>query len=248
MIVIGWAITVAALAVAWVLQRLVRYPGGWRYAFHEEHRAARGALRDARSAVRQLDRAARRERWQALAGVQRAEWAYRRRIRQVEAELWRLRTPHRGERIGQLGDITLYEHALVVREDEVPLADLQVRFELARSAHWSYVYLTQPDGRERMERYEDQAHPEDAVRRFTVQIQNAVAATDRLQQQRAEEISACEAELRAARKATAPVEAAQEKLAEIRARHDADLELPHARAALEDARSAWADLTGRRPL
>ncbi|MFI1839563.1 hypothetical protein [Streptomyces olivaceoviridis] len=248
MIVIGWAVALAALAVGWTLQRLVRYPGGWRYAFHEEHRAAREALRDARNAVRQLGRAARRERWQALAGVQRAEWAYRRRIRQAEAELERLRTPHRGEQIGQLGDITLYEHALVVHEVEVPLADLRVRFELARSAHWSYVYLTQPDGRERMERYEDQEHSEDAVRQFTMQIQNAVAAADRVQKQRTEEIRMREAELRAARQATAPLEAARERLEETRVRHDADLKLPHARAALDDARSAWADLTGRRPL
>ncbi|WP_431985236.1 hypothetical protein [Streptomyces qinglanensis] len=248
MIVIGWAVAVAALAVGWTLQRLVRYPGGWEYAFREEHRAARKTLEEARSAVRRLSGAARRERWQALAGVKRAEWAYRRRIRQAEAEAERLRTPCRGERIGQLGDITLYEHSVVVRDDETPLADLQVRFELARSAHRSYVYLTQPDGRERMERYEDQEHPEDAVRRFAVQVQNAAAATNRLRQQRAEEIRACEAELRMARKATTPVEAAQERLEETRLRHDADLKLPHARAALDDARSAWADLTGRRPL
>ncbi|MFC7885137.1 hypothetical protein ACFUVV_25160 [Streptomyces sp. NPDC057376] len=248
MIAIWWVIVVMALGVWWTVWRLVRYPGGWAYAFHEEHREARKALEDARGVVRELRRSTRREKWQALAEVKRAEWAYRRRVRQVESELERLRAPHRGERIEQLGRITLYEHTALISEDEVPLAGLHARFELSRSTHVSYVYLTQPDGRERMERYDGKEFSEETVRRFSVQIQNAAVAVTRLQERRASEIRACEAELREARKATEPIEAAQERLEKTRARHDADVKLPQARAALDDARSVWQDLTGRRPL
>ncbi|MFF3896418.1 hypothetical protein ACFYY3_25235 [Streptomyces sp. NPDC001812] len=248
MIAIWWVVVVMALGAWWTVWRLVRYPGGWAYAFHEEHREARKALEDARGAVRELRRSARREKWQALAEVRRAEWAYRSRVRQAESELERLRTPHRGAQIEQLGRIILYEHTVLISDDEVPLAGLHVRFELARSTYVSYVYLTQPDGRERMERYDGKEFPEDAVRRFSVQIQNATVAADRLQEQRADNIRALEAELREARQATEPIEVAHERLEKTRARHDADLTLPQARAALDDARNVWQGLTGRRPL
>ncbi|MEU9138961.1 hypothetical protein AB0D33_23895 [Streptomyces sp. NPDC048404] len=248
MIVLGWVVAATALGVWCVLWRLVRYPGGWTYAFHEEHREARGALTDARGAVRGLRRTARRERWRALAGVKRAEWTYWRRVRRAEGELEQLRTTHRGARVAQLGEITLYEHAVGVGGEEVALAGLRVRFELSRSKVTSYVYVTQPDGRERMERYGGAEHTEDAVRRFAVELQNAVAAADRLKERRLSSVRAVKAELREARSATERVEAAKERLEETRARHDADVRLPKARVALDDARSTWQDLTGRRPL
>ncbi|MFK0025683.1 hypothetical protein [Streptomyces sp. NPDC090798] len=248
MIVLGWVVTVTAVGVWWVLWRLARYPGGWAYAFHEEHREARSALEDARGAVRGLRRAARREKWWALAGMRRAEWAYRRRVRRAESELEHLRTTYRGARVEHLGEITLYEHAVVVGNDEVALVDLQVRFELGRSRSTSYVYLTQPDGRERMERYEGAEYTEDAVRRFAVRVQNAVAAADKLKEQRVSSVRAAKAELREALSATEQMEAAKGRLEETRARQDADLKLPKARMALDDARSTWQSLTGRRPL
>ncbi|MER5842729.1 hypothetical protein ABT099_20930 [Streptomyces prasinus] len=248
MIAIWWVAVVMALGVWWTVWQLVRYPGGWAYAFHEEHREARKALEEARDVVRELRRSARREKWQALAEVKRAEWAYRRQVRHAESKLERLSTPHRGARVEQLGEVTLYEHTVLISDDEVPLAGLHVRFELAHSTHVSYVYLTQPDGRERMERYDSKEFPEDAVRRFSVQIQNAAVAANRLQEQRAGNIRALQAELREARTATQPMEEAQERLEKTRARHDADVKLPQARAALDDARHVWQDLTGRRPL
>ncbi|MFE4695958.1 hypothetical protein ACWCPD_35070 [Streptomyces sp. NPDC001935] len=247
MILLGWVVAVTALGVWWVLWRLVRYPGGWTYAFHEEHREARRALEGARGAVRALRRAARREKWRAHGAVKRAEWAYRRRVRRAESELERLGTTRRGARVEQLGEITLHEHAVVVGNDEVALAGLKVRLEPGRLKATSYVYLTQPDGRERMERYAGADYAEDAVRRFAVRIQNAVAAADRLEEERVGSIRAVKAELREARSATDQVEAAKERLEETRARHDADVRLPKARMALDDARSTWHGLTGRRP-
>ncbi|MER5793667.1 hypothetical protein [Streptomyces sp. NPDC001980] len=248
MIALGWVVAAAALGVWWVLWRLVRYPGGWTYAFHEEHREARRVLEDARGAVRGLRRTARRERWQAQAAVKRAEWTYRRRVRRAESELEQLHTPHRGARIEQLGEIALYEHAVVVRDDEVALAGLQVRFELGSSKGTSYVYLTPPDGRERMERYGDAEYTEDAVRRFAVQVQNTAAAAGELREQQVGSVRAAKAKLREALSATEQMEAAKERLENIRARQDADVRLPKARVALDDARSAWQCRTGRRPL
>ncbi|MFF5344119.1 hypothetical protein ACFY4H_26030 [Streptomyces althioticus] len=248
MIVLGWVVAVTALGVWWVLRRLVRYPGGWTYAFHAEHREARAALEDARGALRGLRRTARRERWQAQAAVKRAEWAYRRRVRRAESELEQLHTPHRGAQIEQLGEIVLYEHTVAVRDDEVALAGLQVRFELGRSKSTSYVYLTPPDGRERMERYGGAEYTEDAVRRFAVTVKNAAAAAGEQREQRAGSVRAARAELREALSATEQVEAAKERLESIRTRQDADVRLPKARLALDDARRAWQSRTGRRPL
>ncbi|MET9660680.1 hypothetical protein [Streptomyces sp. NPDC006510] len=63
-------------------------------------------------------------------------------------------------------------HSVLIADDELQLAGMQVRFELAKSTHVSYLYLTQPDGRQRMERYKGEEIPEDAMRRFSVQIQS----------------------------------------------------------------------------
>lgn len=248
MIAIWCVVAVMTLSAWWAVWRFLRYPGGWAFAFHEKHREARRALDEPRRAVRELRRTARREKLQALAAVKRAEWAHRRHVRQCEAKLERLRTPHRGARRQKLGRIILFERAVLISNDEVPLAGLQVRFELSSSARSSYVYLTRPDGRERLERYEGKQWPEDTVRRFSVRIQNAAVAADRLQKRRAGRIRALEAELEEARRATEPIASAQERLASTRARHDADFTLPQARTALDDARSVWQGMTGRRPL
>ncbi|MGW7056651.1 hypothetical protein [Streptomyces sp. NPDC054887] len=247
MIAIWWVTMLVALGVGWAIWRLIRFPGGWTYAFHEEHKEERQALAAARNAVRELRVAARRETWQARIAVKRAEWAYRRRVRRAEFALEQRRTPHCGARIEQLGGIILHEHAVFIGGDEVPLASVGVRFKLARSKHVSYVYLKQPDGQERMERYEGKDFPEEAVRRFSIQIQNAAVAAQRLQRRRARDIRTLKAELDEAQKATQAIAVAQERLEKTLARHDADIKLPQAREALDDARKAWQDVTGRRP-
>ncbi|MFF3547527.1 hypothetical protein ACFYXD_37560 [Streptomyces platensis] len=245
---IWWLVIVVALGVGWVVWRLVLYPGGWAYAFHERYRADREALGDARAAVRELKGTARRELWQAQTAVARAEKAYGSRVSRVEAGLQQLRTPNRGDHVDRLGQIVLHEHAVVVGDDEVPLAGLHVRFDLARSTHVSYVYLTQPDGQRRLERYAGEEFPEDTVRQFSVRLQNAAVTANHLQALRENDIRKLEAELREAREATEPVQTAREWLEETRTRHGSAPQLPKARAALDEARDAWQELTGRRPL
>ncbi|MGW0857654.1 hypothetical protein [Streptomyces sp. NPDC002690] len=242
-----WVVAPPLLLGCWTVRRLIRYPGRWAHAFHDAYGKERMALEEARVSVRKLRSSARRETRRAWFGVKRAESAHRRRVRQVESELQRLRTLGRGPRIHQLGAISLYEHAVLVAEDELPLAGLHVRFELARTEHVSYVYLTLPEGQTHMERYEGEEFPEEAVRGFSVRISNAAAAAHRARETREKDIAALEAALGEARKATGPVEEAQERLEETRARHSADPRLPRARAALDDARTDWQNLTGRRP-
>ncbi|MGW2839469.1 hypothetical protein ACWCWD_16905 [Streptomyces sp. NPDC001493] len=248
MSVLWWVVAPVVLVAAGTAWRLLRYPGRWAHAFHEAYRKERRALDDARGAVRTLRSAARRETWRAWTRVKRAEAAHRRRVHQAEAELEQRRAPDRGDRVHQLGPITLYEHSVVVSEDELPLAGLHVGFELARAEHVSYVYLTHPDGQKRMERYEGEEFPEDTVREFSVRLHNAAVAAHRSRETRDSDIAALEAALREAQEATGPVEAARERLEETRARHRADPRLPRARAALDDARTQWQELTGRRPL
>lgn len=245
---IWWVVILATLGVCWAIGRLVRYPGGWAYAFHEEHHKERQVLKEARKAVRELRGAARRETWQAWAALKQAQWTYRRRVRRAESELEQLRTPHRGACINQLGQIALHEHSVLIGDDELPLAGTHVRFELAHSKHVAYVYLRQPDGQERMEPYQGGEFPEDVVRQFTTQIHNAAVTAHRLQDRRAGDIRTREEELRVAQEATEPIAMAQERLDTTRAHYRADLKLPHARAALDDARIRWQDLTGRSPL
>ncbi|WP_328723141.1 hypothetical protein OHT52_29015 [Streptomyces sp. NBC_00247] len=242
-----WVPAPPVLLGCWTAWRLVRYPGRWAHAFHEAYGKERKALAEARGSVRKLRSTARRETRRAWFGVKRAESAHRRGVRRVESDLEQLRTPVRGTRIDQLGAISLYEHAVLVAEDELPLAGLHVRFELARTEHVSYVYLTRPEGQTHMERYEGEEFPEEIVRRFSVRIGNAAAAAHRTRETREKDIAALETALGEARKATGPVEEAQQRLEETRARHSSDPRLPRARAALDDARTDWRNLTGRRP-
>ncbi|MFD8544765.1 hypothetical protein [Streptomyces sp. NPDC059649] len=180
--------------------------------------------------------------------VSRAEKAYRGRISRTEAELRQLRAPDRGGHVDQLGQIVLHEHALLVGGDEVPLAGLHVRFDLARSTHVSYVYLSRPDGRERMERFARTIFPKTQCVSSACGSRMRPQQPNQLQALRDGDLRKLEAERREARRETEPVQTARELLDETRARHGSDPRLPKARAALEDARDVWQELTGRRPL
>lgn len=237
---VWWIVVAGACLAVWAVRHLLRYPGGWSFAFHEQYRADREALADAYREVRRLKGADRQE-------MGKVRKAYRDRISQAETALRQLRTPPRGARVAELGRIVLHENAVLVGDDEVPLAGLRVRFDLARSARVSYVYLTQADGHEHMESFEEAQFAEEQVRAFSVRVQNAAATAQRLQGLREKDIGKLEAELSRARADTEPVEAARERLEQTRARQGADPRLPKARAALDDARDAWQQLAGRRP-
>jgi hypothetical protein len=237
-------VVAGAVGVGW---RLVRYPGGRRYAFSDVHRADRQDLDRARAAVRALRGVARQEVSRAESRAARASRAYERRIDDAERELERLRRPGRGAFVAELGEVSLYEHALVFKGTEIPLAGLAVRFELARNTSKTYIYLTRPDGRVELPDYADEAFPEEHVRRFSVRIENAVAAENEFRDRRTGAIRRAQSELKEARLDTAERDNARQALERVKARHSDSPELAKALAELEAARDRWHALSGRRP-
>ncbi|MFE7751313.1 hypothetical protein [Streptomyces sp. NPDC057428] len=244
---IWWVALVVAFGMGWPVWRLIRYPGAPAYAFQRKYRSDRKSLAGARGLVRGLRNAALRESWQAWVKAMRAERAYRRRIGRIEAALQQQRTPKPGRRVEQLGRIVLHEEAVLVGRTEVPLAGLEVRLEPGRPAKTWHMHLTEPDGHEVVERYSAGEFPEDTVRQFRTRLHNASVKAGRRRDKRSGAIRRLEAELQRARTATGPVTAAQEEREKARLRRDTSPELPKARAALDDAKDNWRDLTGHRP-
>ncbi|WEO93557.1 hypothetical protein A6P39_005735 [Streptomyces sp. FXJ1.172] len=240
-------LALVVVGVAGVGWRLARYPGGWRYAFSDVHRADRQDLARTRAAVRTLRGTARQEESEARSRVAQAERAYDRRIDTLERKLAQLERPGRGAYDSGLGELTLYRHVLLFKGKEIPLAGLGVRFELARNTDTMYIHLKRPDGRAELSEFAHETFPEDQVRRFGVRIENAVAAENTLRDRRPETIRRTKSELQDARADTADKDHAREALERVRARHSDNPRLTKALAELEAARDRWRHLTGHRP-
>ncbi len=133
------------LAVAVFVGLRVRRFGGLAAAFSRGDKAQRTELMAARKVLQQAvkDRAAR------LAPVHRlaesAVNAYTQRVRQAEQALTLARDPGYGAAVGRLGPVTLYEHALVLPGEAVPLRSLGVAVQPAYNTAALLVQL--PDGR-----------------------------------------------------------------------------------------------------
>jgi hypothetical protein len=239
-----WVLLALLGGAAYIGWRLHAYPGGWAYAFGDAYAAERRDLAMARRGVRELERAARRELSEAKGKVRGEETRYRERIRSAEQRLKELRNPGRGEQQQTLGELTLHQHVLRHRSEDIPLAGLKVRFESSR--HKYYIKVTRPNGRVRDVHY-PRTQPEDAVRRFAVRIENAVADENDLLTRRKGLIADAETELTHARAGTLSKEAALEALARLTARQSADDRLPAARAELDAARGRWHAETGHLP-
>lgn len=229
---------------AYIGRRLYRYPGGWAFAFGDAYAADRKDLAGARRGVRDLQRSARRELSQAEGTVRAEEARYRERIRSAERRLKELRAPGRGEQREVLGELTLHQHVLRHRSEDIPLAGLKVRFE--PSHHRYRIRVTRPNGRVRDVHY-PRNQPEDAVRGFAVRLEYAVADENDFLSRRDGLIADTEAELVRARAATAAQDSARQALARVTARHSSDPRLPAARAELDAARKRWSAATGHEP-
>jgi chromosome segregation ATPase len=225
--------------------RLYSYPGGWTFAFGKKHTAERQGLSQARQQVRELERDVRRELSAAQARVESAKTQRQQRIRAAERQLGELRQPGRGELVGQLGELVLHRHALLVTAEEIPLAGLQVRFEQGRQK--GHVYVTESEGKVRYVEYPHALHEEGVVRRFTVRIENTVAEENAFRKNRRSRIKDLESELQQAQADTAPYEAARLQLAQLNERQRQDGRLTAARSELEAAHERWQALSGHRP-
>ncbi|MEV0743741.1 MULTISPECIES: hypothetical protein [unclassified Streptomyces] len=246
-------LVLAALVAAGAAGRqLHRYPGGWKFAFGGAYSAARHDLDNARKALRTLEHAARWELSGAQNAARNADSDHRRQVRRAEEELARLREPGRGGFRTEIRDLSLYEHVLVASgtddwsgDIQLPLHETSIR---ADHSEWeSHVYLTGPDGRRYLLSYPHAELAEEYVRRFVLDVQNAIARDKAFQRDRPALIKETGAELRRLRgDAAGPAEAAR-RLEEVTARQGSDPRIPQARQELDAAQARWQALTGRRP-
>ncbi|MFC8448711.1 hypothetical protein [Kitasatospora sp. NPDC057223] len=246
----GIWILLVLLAVAGVIgRRLHRYPGGWKYAFAPEHDAARRDLGTARDTLRDLKRSAQKELAGARASAEAAATAHRRRVREAEEHLAYLREPGRGGFRAEIDGLSLYEHVLAVNTDDwrgdLPLHDISVRSDHSPTA--GHVYLVAPNGRQHLLTYPVADIGEEYVRRFVVDVHNAVSDAKAFQQERASLIRQAGADLRRIRSDTGERAEAELRLGEVTARQGNDIRIPRARQDLDAAQDRWHALTGHRP-
>ncbi|MBV6700210.1 hypothetical protein KV557_24415 [Kitasatospora aureofaciens] len=248
----GWILVVVLVVAGAVVWLMLRYPGGWRYAFSAEYAEQRRDLDAARGKLRVLQREAGRERDMARSDVEAAERAHHDRVNQAQAHLAWLRAPGRGVLRSSLGDsLRLYDHALEVTVDgrtvEYPLHEVSVRDEYSRKA--GHVYVALPTGRQQMVTVslEETPEAEAEVRKFVVEVFNAAADAKVSKAERQALVPQAEAELRNAIADTDDQEQARRRLAEVVARQKSDARIPGARRELDAARDRWQQLTGRRP-
>ncbi|MFS8204692.1 hypothetical protein ACLVWQ_39215 [Streptomyces sp. CWNU-52B] len=135
----------------------------------------------------------------------------------------------------------------------IELAGLDARFDTGRTNH--SIYLTDTAGRVHRAKYphaspaadDQQRFDEEAVRDFTVAIQNAVADENSFRARIPHQLKQVEQQLEEARADTHAQEAARKKLVLVRQRNRQD---PHRKAAdfeLQEALQDWKTLTDRLP-
>ncbi|MEU0414501.1 hypothetical protein ABZ307_42965 [Streptomyces griseorubiginosus] len=240
-----------------VLWRRHRYPGGWAFAFSFRYESDREALANARYKARAASRRAAEAESAAQAELTSAQAAYERRLRQMEQQVARLRNPGSGARLDGLGELALFQHILIVSSGpatrSIELAGLDARFDTGRTNH--SIYLTDATGRVHRAKYphlppapdDQQRFDEEAVRDFTVAIQNAVANENSFRARVPHQLAQAEQQLEEARIDTRIQQAARTKLAQVRQRNRQD---PHRKVAdseLEEALQDWKTLTGHLP-
>jgi hypothetical protein len=166
-------------------------------------------------------------------------------VRDIERQVIGLLRPGRGTLIGQLGVVVLYQHSVLVDGQEIPLADLVVRLDHAQHHH--FLDLTPPGGWVCLQRYPRSDHDEDAVRRFAVQLENAVADENAFRIRAAAQVEQARKELAGVLADTSGQDIARARLTEVEQRQQRDTRRKDAHQELEAARDRWQQLTGKRP-
>ncbi|MBO0918268.1 hypothetical protein P8A22_23280 [Streptomyces laculatispora] len=248
----GWMLllVLAVVGASAVGRQLHRYPGGRRFAFGREYSAARHDLDTARNALRGLERAAQKELSGARAAARKAEATQRRRVRSAEADVGYLREPGRGPYVAEIPGLSLYQHVLVADipdewPGDLPLDRIAIRADHSPTA--SHIYLTGPDGRQYLLTYPVHELGEEYVRKFVVDVRNAIPAARTFQRDRPRLIREAEAELRRVGNDTTGPSEAGLRLDALTARQNGDPRIPRARQDLDGAHARWHALTGRLP-
>ncbi|MEE4597410.1 hypothetical protein V2J94_36975 [Streptomyces sp. DSM 41524] len=221
-------VVVVVVLGLWVLWKRHKFPGGWAFAFSWRYESDRDALANARSKAREASRKAAEAESAAQAELTSAQASYERDLRGLEQQIARLRNPGAGERLGSLGELVLFQHILVVTSApatrSIELAGLDARFDTGQTNH--SIYLTDTAGRVHRAKYphgvpatdDQQRFDEEAVRDFTVAIQNAVADENSHRARIPHQLAQAEQQLEQARADTRAQEAARKKLARVRQR------------------------------
>ncbi|CAM5655631.1 MULTISPECIES: hypothetical protein [Streptomyces] len=251
------AVFVLAGGLIWVLWRRYRYPGKWTFTFSLRYESEREHLAEARRRLRDIKQEAHRQESKAQAELDTHRASYERKVHVLEQRIAALHNPGLGDRLDQLGELTLFEHIVLVESaDErkpIPLAELDVRFDTGQRNH--SVYLTQPDQQVHRAKYphypateeQEQRFDEDQVRDFAVRIQNTVARENAFRADLPQQLAQAQQELKRARDDTVSKDEADARLSQLRARHRDDPRLKEAQEALERARERWQALTGHLP-
>ncbi|MGQ4479345.1 hypothetical protein [Streptomyces sp. SAS_276] len=218
----------------------------------------RDILARARRGVREhAQRVARDESW-TRHEVASAQDAREKRLTALEQRVAVLRNPGSGIIKAQLGELTLFQHLVVVksasRTHSIELAGLDVRFEAGQTNH--SLYLTAASGqvyRAKYPRHPSPADPqeqwfdEERVRDFEVDIRNAAAKENSFRSRLPQQLKEAEDELSEAQADTSALDKARERQQRL---HDLNRQDPRrkaADAALEEARKEWEKTTGRVP-
>ncbi|MEU6393968.1 hypothetical protein [Streptomyces sp. NPDC046939] len=241
-------ITLTAVALVWLMLRVLHYPGRWEHMFAGRHRRLRHSLAEARATVRALHARRCLAMLRAHHGVLQARSEHRRRIARLEARRDRLRDPDPGPVEDTLGPVVRHAHVLAYDGRRLDLAGLRLHHESDRFASRFYLYITEADGTQHVEPLGDGQGDEERIRQFCVDTHNAAVKEIQLRLHRDDDIRAVEAELAKARSATGAIEQAEEDREATRQQHLNHPRLPRARKTLEEARDAWQERTGHRPL
>ncbi|GAA1137681.1 hypothetical protein F4556_005275 [Kitasatospora gansuensis] len=237
------ALLVLAAVAVWVGNRLHSYPGGWAYAFARAYAAERAELAAGRSRVREVERSRAQERSAAEQEIRATEAEYRRRITELQNRVAELAEPGAGAVLESLGELTLHQHLVRYRSENIPLARLRVRLDLGSEQH--RVLLTRPNGNVR--RVEFSGLESDQVHEFVVRLEAAVAAEDDFLLHRDERTVKARRALELARSNTIPQQTARADRDRLLEQQREDRALREARAELTAAHNRWQHTTGHRP-
>ncbi|MFD5730352.1 hypothetical protein ACFWMT_30150 [Streptomyces sp. NPDC058368] len=234
-----------------------RYPGKWIYAFSAAYAEQRSKLRSRRRDLRAVDKEAAQAERTAKQEADRAEVAYRQDIRVLEKEIKALSDPGKGRLVkGPIGDITLYEHVVVLSGQSpavIPLVGLTAVF---RSDPVYMIDLTEPGGRTRRAKYPRHRDPDDEnapfftseqLSDFTLDILNAAADEHEFRARQKTRLPQARKELETARADTAARDEALENFRTVCAWQKNNPRRKTLVADLDAERHRWQQLTGKMP-
>ncbi|MEV7427728.1 hypothetical protein [Streptomyces sp. NPDC091212] len=245
----------------WAAWRRARFPGEWTHTFSARYARERTDLAGARRALRDLEKDARNAQAAARAQIGLERSKYEQRVEELERKVARLQDPGLGAQLTRLGELALYEHAVVHtvdgRSKVLPLDGLHARFDPGERVH--SLYLTQPDGRVCRAKYPHRPAPaadqeaslqlfdEEQVRDFEVRIHDAAADENAFRSTLAAQLTQAQEESAEARQDTGQLDSARQRLTEVIDRNRNDPRRKEALTELEEAHDRWETLTQRRP-